>query len=247
MECGFSQPVGTWKKRNAPEAYIRIALGETLPLGTPFVEDDEGFHLWHYWAESPHPEHFWDDLRMRFGNNYDLKLSQNGEHPLYRLLLKNKHEAAISWMRDAQWNVDQRVQEDTLWHALAWNGTRHFDDLVTCLSPHNINEGDEQGLTPASIAVHRGGREALKYWLFLGVDPNIPDQHKRTVLHHIALYGDISWFTEVQDMGADETLKNDRNQTAWSLLQERMKHLNKEDIDATKLHWSKRYFQKCML
>lgn len=247
MDGGFSQPIGTWKARGAPDEYIRMALGETLSSDVEFVVDQEGFHLWHYWAESPTPELLWDDLRMRFGKTYDLTLSHNGEHPLYRLILKNKHKAALLWMKEAQWDMDLHVNHDTLWHALAWNGTHHFDELMPCLSPHNINDQDEIGLTAASIAVHRGGRDALKYWLFLGVDPNIPDQHNRTVLHHIALYGDISWFTEVQDMGADETLRNDRNQTAWALLQERIKHFNKEDVLSTKLHWNKRYFEKSML
>lgn len=243
----YGQPLGLWKQRQATDECIQLALGETH-LPQSFSVDLAGFNVWHYWAESLHPEKTWKALRKRFGDAHDLEVAHNGEHPLFRLLLQGKSKAAVLWMEEASWPQDAKVGRSNLWHALAWSGqSSNFQDMAQHLDVATINDVDEDGLTPASIAVHRGGKDAVQQWLFAGADPDVVDQHKRTLLHHVAQYGDISWFTEVQDMGATETLKNDRNQTANDVLYDRMKHGTQTDLDILRHHWEKRYFLKCML
>jgi ankyrin repeat protein len=156
--------------------------------------------------------------------------------------------AAKGWFKEANWPIDAMCNKDTLWHALAWNGDLEMFKLVSpFLSLQNINDTDINGLTPMAIAVHRGGIVLVKHLLFLGADPDIPDDQKKTLLHHVAQYGDISWFTEVQDMGANDLLRNERGLKATDILTERMKHGTQVDLEVLRTHWEKRHFQKTMM
>ena len=245
----FSQPTGLWKRRGALDCFVLLALGvPVLAWPEALTPDELGYHVWHYWAEGPHPELLWDNVRMRVGVDLDYHCAHSGEHPLHRLVLRNRIRAAEIWCEEARWPPDGVSGGDTLWHALAWNGDpQAFKILSPLLYLDNINAQDGAGMTPAAVAVHRGGAGALQRWLFLGADPDIADEHGRTILHHVAQYGDISWFTEVQDMGASDTLRNDRGQTPIDILKERMRHGTATDQEVLRIHWERRWFQKTML
>ena len=238
------QPLGVWAERGASLSLINLALGK-IPLETVFSADDMGYNSWHYWAQGPAPHLLWEYLRLTYEHIRDHECAQNGEHPLYRLLARGSTQAAIQWVSEAKWPPDCKKGKDTLWHAVAWSGkTDVLDILSTHFSTHNLNERDEEGLTSAMIAAHRGGRDALMHWMFLGADPNVCDTYGRSILHHVASYGDIGWFTEIQDMGADDNIRNDKNQKPRDVLTDRMRHGTQADIDIAKRHWSKKYQEK---
>lgn len=244
-----AQPVGIWRRRGACDAFVQTAIGSIVHQWPEQILPDQlGYHLWHYWADGPKPDELWDELRMRFGSDFDYTKANNGEHPLHRLLIKNKLKAAEQWFQDAGWEPDSLCCQDTLWHAVAWCGDLGIFQMASQHLPLvNLNQQDEQGLTPAMIAVHRGGEVMVKHWLFLGADPDITDDTGKSLLHHIAQYGDASWFTDVQDMGANDKIRNDKNQTALDVLTDRMKHGTATDHEVARIYWARRYFQKTFL
>ena len=248
----FPQPIGLWKRRGASDVLVELATGHLLLSGPDFnpnclQPDQDGYGVWHYWAQSPNPEKTWAALRKLVGASWDKHLSVAGEHPMHRLLLKNNIEAAKLWADTAFYPKLNGVGHETLWHHLAWGGDgQSVAEVHEFLDTDNINIQDDYGMTAAVVSVHRGGKNALQQFLMLGADPDIPDEHHRVILHHVAQYGDISWFTEVQDLGAADDVKNDKGQTPIDVLKERMKHGTQTDIDILKMHWQKRYFQKTM-
>jgi len=239
-----TQAPGLWVERGASSDLIDLALGQ-VPKNSSFATDKAGYNTWHYWAQGSRPEILWEYLRLIHEGNYDHACSHSGEHPLYRLLIRGHREAANLWMSEAKWPAECKKGDNTLWHAAAWSGDSSLlENMSTHVSTQGLNDKDEEGLTAAIIATHRGGREALMHWMFLGAEPNILDAHGRSILHHVAIYGDISWFTEIQDMGADDKLKNDKNQTPRDVLTERMRHSTQADLDMLKRHWTKKYQDK---
>lgn len=245
----FYQHKGLWERRGALPQWIEIACGN-IPTSLNNVQkyyDNEGYNIWHYWANSVVPESSWDLLRKCIGNQHDLDCAHNGEHPLHRILLSSKMEAASLWLKNADTPFFATMFLDTFWHSLAWSGNL---DLLKQIAPHlpadNINAQDEVGTTPLIVACHRGSIEFVKEFLFLGADPNICDEQKRSVLHHIALYGDISNYTEMQDFGATDDLRNERGQTPQTVLKDRMKHGTASDFESTRLYWEKKWAAKLM-
>ena len=141
--------------------------------------------------------------------------------------------------------MSAKKENDNFWHCLAWSGcVDTFKSFYEKIPIKNINERDENGFTPAIIALHRGGMDFLRYWIFLGADPDICDNQKRTLMHHMAMYGDVSSYSEVLDVGADENIKNDKGQKPKDILDDKIKHLNKNEIESMKSYWLKQYMQK---
>lgn len=244
----FFQQQGLWKRRGAHPAHIELALGN-VPAHWPEGArvDDSGYNIWHYWAYADTPEDTWNQARQHIGAAQDLHCAKSGEHPLHRLCLTNKQAAATLWLNNAQTPLHATMGLDTYWHALAWSGSV---ELVNTVGPHlpedSINALDDSGSTAVMIAAHRGGIDLVKAFLFFGADPNLCDEQNRSLLHHVALYGDISFYTEMQDFGATDEGKNDRGQTPKAILSERMKHGKQADFASTTLHWNKRFASKLM-
>lgn len=244
----FYQQKGLWERRGALPQWIEIAVGEfkgALPTVSHY--DQDGYNVWHYWSNSSQPELMWSPLRTVVGPQFDLACANNGEHPLHRLLLSNKKNAALLWLKTAATPFHSTMFLDTFWHSLAWSGDI---ELLKSIAPYlpvdNINASDETGTTPVVVACHRGSIEFVKEFLFLGADPNVCDEQKRNLLHHIALYGDISNYTEIQDFGALDDQRNERGQTPHTVLQDRMKHGTILDFESTRLHWEKKWALKLM-
>lgn len=242
----FTQPKGLWERRGAPAEWIDLALdGAVRPLPNIFQQDEEGYTVWHYWANANHPETLWEDIRAQTQDQIDHVCAKNGEHPLHRLCLTGKSAAAQLWVQDARTPLLASMFLDTFWHSLAWNGNLDlFNTIAPHLDPVNINAPDESGTTPVMVACHRGNVDLIKAFLFFGADPNLCDEQKRALLHHVALYGDIALFTEMQDFGAMDDLRNDRGQTPRTILNDRMKHGTAVDFDNSRLHWEKRWMSK---
>lgn len=245
----FYQHKGLWERRGAPSDWIEIAVGNHngTPPSNLNSSDQDGYNIWHYWGNSSHPETLWKSLRSAVGKQLDLKCANNGEHPLHRVLLSNKKEAALVWLKNAHTPFDATMFLDTFWHCIAWSGNI---ELLKAVAQHipidNINAQDETGTTAVVVACHRGSIEFVKEFLFLGADPNICDEQKRNLLHHISLYGDISNYTEIQDFGALDDIRNERGQTPNTVLQDRMKHGTSSDFESTRLYWEKKWSSKLM-
>ena len=257
------QAPGVWIARGATQLMMALGCGALSPaqeetlaalteniksmLGSnkPSFRDSEGFGLWHYWAAGPYSadEKIWKALRKVIKSKQDNTLAHNGEHPLYRLLLKGDEKGAMLWAGAAHIPQDVQKEGETLWHAVAWGG-KNPEAFSETLSLDIINIHDDEGLTPGMIAVHRGSRDVLRSWMFLGADPDVQDEGGRTILHHAALYGDIAWFTELQDMGCCDTIKNGRGHTPRQVLQEYMRQSNETDRQMMRDNWTRLYQKK---
>ena len=254
------QAEGIWIARGASPLMIALATGGVLGLGKgkrkrksvkdvlgkskPEDTDNEGFGLWHYWAAGPSPEkdNLWAELRHLLGNTQDMHVSGNGEHPLYRLLLAGHEEASRLWLNNASTPEKAKRDKDSFWHALAWSG-KDPAPFGEHLPLDDINTQSDDGLTPVMIALHRGNWEHVKSWMFLGADPDIADDNGRTFLHHVALYGHIEWFSEMQDMGCSDTAKNIRGHTPHHVLQE-YRQIKPIEIQMMRKSWTRLYHKK---
>lgn len=244
----FYQHKGLWERRGALPEWIEIACGNHPKFsGSAQKYDNEGYNIWHYWANANAPEDLWKDVRNSVGNQHDLDCSNNGEHPLHRILLTSKKNAAHLWLTNAATPFFSTMFLDTFWHSIAWSGDANLlKEIAPYLPLENINAQDEIGVTPVIVACHRGSIDFVKEFLFLGSDPNVCDEQKRSLLHHIALYGDISNYTEIQDFGALDDLRNERGQTAQTVLKDRMKHGTASDFESTRMYWEKKWAAKLM-
>ena len=119
--------------------------------------------------------------------------------------------------------------------------------MAKALPEATLDEANARGQTAAMIAVHRGGKAAVEQLLLLGANPDRQDLHGRSVLHHVAQYGDADWFGRMLDLGSDDTVRNNRGLTATDVLNEAVRHGNDSRFALLRHHWAWLYFQKTML
>lgn len=240
----YHQPQGIWIQRQAETEFMEIALNK-IPHKIPLTSDKCGYNFWHYWANSTEPELTWSTIRQSLGQKLDLSCALNGSHPLHYLLLCHKTKATTLWCQQAKFPQNARMNTDTYWHTFAWAG--QIDNLkqnASYFSTDTLQEHDEQGYTPLCIAFHRGGFSLAQEFIFLGADPNVTDFHHRTLLHHVALYGDIDLFLRIQDLGAEDNIKDDKGMTPLSLLNQKIKTNQHSDIHNLNVYWTNKYNQK---
>lgn len=245
----FKQQKGLWERRGAPLSWIELATDRTPEeLTTNVQQDSFGYTVWHYWANAKHPQKHWKTVRNIIGNQIDDLCASNGEHPFHRLCLNEHIEAAVLWATHAHIPQNATMASDTFWHSIAWSGNLNLLNTVSAyLSADNINDVDEHGMTPVMIAMHRGSFDFVKAFLFLGADPNICDEQNKNLLHHAAIYGDISVYTELQDFGADETIRSDRGLTPSALLNESKHSTSTSNTATKKMYWQKKWLNKLPL
>lgn len=242
QELQTIQPEGLWKRRKAPSGWIELALDSFKGKKINFTKRDlNNYNVWHYWAYSKNASKTWSNLRPIIGHVLDNEVANNGEHPLHRLILSNNADAFKLWINEAKTSINPLMNMDTLWHSIAWTGNiQLLNELAEYIDINLINEQDDCGYTPAIIACHRGNLDFLKQFLYLGCDPNITDENNKTLLHHVAFYGDLSVYTEIQDFGASEDIRSDKNLTPNFIIQDKMKNFSQSDILSNKLFWLKK-------
>lgn len=271
----FAQPPGYWRRRGACDALVGLAssapgsdarnwdkinsfLGKNVSnveqlsakdLAKIGLGDHGGYTAWHYWAHGPNPEKDFDRLLDILPPGLENRVAENGEHPAHRLLLRGSDEAFLTWVNKFGLPDKPTQAGDTCWHMLAWHGGQ---DRVGVISNHlNIEEidiPDARGLTAVVVAAHRGTREDLDQWLLLGANPDIADRTGCTLLHHVARYGEADWYGKMLDMGADDEIKNNRNQTPRKILEEKVRHSTPDETRlGQRRYWEIAYFHKTQI
>ena len=266
----FSQPPGHWRRRGACETLVALA---SVPPARPEREwdkaaggakrstatltddlvalrlgDREGYTAWHYWAHGPNPELDFERLRKLLPAGLEERRANGGELPSHRLLMKGSDDAFESRVKKFKLAQDAESGTDTHWHMLAWHGGKgRIQRLGDHLDLQSIDCVDGRGLTGMMIAAHRGHRKDLDHWLLLGAHPDIRDRAGNTLLHHVARYGDADWYGRILDLGADDTLRNERGQRAKDVLEDRVRHGSAQDVETVRRHWEIAYFHKTHL
>lgn len=218
--------------------------------------DSEGYTAWHYWAHGPHPEQDFERLRKLLPSGLEAICANNGETPCHRLLMRGADEAFVTWVKAFGLNPGNPLGKggvdhgnaDTHWHMLAWHGgAGRVEKLADKLNLELIDQVDGRGLTAMIIAAHRGTRKDLEQWLLLGAHPDIKDRGGNTLLHHVARYGDADWYGRMLDLGADDSIRNDRGQRPRDILEDRVKHGTPQEEEILRRHWEIAYFHKTHL
>lgn len=268
----FAQPPGHWRRRGACDTLIGLASAapgsevRNWDRGVDFIGkksegvenasastlvemglgDGCGYTAWHYWAHGPSPEKDFQRLVEILPAGLERRVADNGEHPAHRLLLRGSDEAFLAWVKKFGVPEKPTVAGDTCWHMLAWHGGQgRVNRISEHLNIEQIDERDERGLTAVVIAAHRGTREDLDQWLLLGANPDIADRTGCTLLHHVARYGEADWYGKMLDMGADDEIKNDRNQTPGRILEEKVRHSTPQETRlGQRRYWEIAYFHK---
>lgn len=238
----FYKADGSWLERGADERMVKAGLGLIIDNhGKEF--DADGFSVWHYWAESPDPEKTFLNIFENIKNPNHL--SNGNHHPLFFITLRDKDLALSKWLSKIKTDkFGKTVFGDSFWHAIAWSGTGScMDILKNKLDISSIDDLDGDHLCAAVIAAHRSGGPGVMRWIEAGADPNVADHHKRTVLHHVAIYANDDLYERMLDAGADDTLKNDKGQTPADVFKQ-SKIKDKREIGSLKQHWGMRAFIK---
>ncbi len=239
------QPMGWWRERGATNDALRLAMGlepEETELKTDI--DQEGYSLWHYWAEGSHAERRFDKLssiKSIATKKYIDHLSKDGEHPWHRLMLRGQLQAAQYWFsKFGLPDLSLRNKHgDDLLMAACWSGNHQ---LVTWLLEMGAQPSgkDNQGLTALMIAIHRCPQETVMSLIMAGADPAAVDKQRKNSLHHAAARAMVDIFPTLEDAGADSEAVDCTGTTPQISLEKalRNEHLS---IETAQTHWFKRY------
>ena len=247
-------PERTWKNNRWSQLKTLDSLVES-GLG-----DFEGYTAWHYWAHGPQPELDFDRLKKLLPAKLETFRGHNGQLPTHKLLIRGADEAFKMWIKafgakafskseettsTLLKNASQTNSQDNFWHMIAWHGGEgRVQTLGDILDIKSIDVTDSRGLTAMMIAAHRGTKKDLEQWLLLGAHPDIKDRAGNTLLHHVARHGDSDWYGRMLDLGADDSIRNERGQKPRDILEDKIKHATPNDVSAMKRHWEIAYFHK---
>lgn len=246
----WSQPLGLWRSRGASSSALRLGMG--LPLlekekANAIQKDQQGYTLWHYWAQSPRPLDLWASVLHKIRHDHANDRSYLDEHPWHFLALRGQLKAIEQWTEDLGCScspedlVGLTRQGDSLLINAIWSGN---NELVLWLLKHqaNPNQADDQGQTPLMLATHRGDLLTVQALIQQGADPDMIDQKGRSALHHAAQHESSDLYSLIEDFGGDPLLKDQQNQTPQQILQRTQRDLKQAEL--TQSHWLLRYQQK---
>lgn len=240
-----AQPAGLWRDRGAGPLALRVGVG-LVPSGRKKLRatDDQGNTLWHYWAEGPHPAHRWKAWRAVLDARDADQVNARHEHPLHRLAIRGQAAAIRVWGQDMGWpqDLEPALGGDTILHRAAWSGDAATLQAVLEHTA-SLDEQNEEGHTPLTIAVHRGGLAAIEPLLVAGADPNVRDARGRTAMHHAAEHGDPALLDRIEEFGGDRDWADAIGRTADELLLQRME-LDARRVASAHRYWTRLFEQR---
>lgn len=240
-----AQPIGLWRERGAQGLALLVGVGR-VPKGRKKLHavDAQGNTLWHYWAEGPHPHHPWKAWRAVLDIKDLNTVNARHEHPLHRLALRGQADAIRCWGKDFAWPHDlaPALGGDSVLHRAAWSGD---PSTIQAVLDHAdaLDEQDDDGYTPLTIAAHRGGLAAIEPLLVAGADPNVRDARGRTAMHHAAEHGDPALLDRLEEFGGDRDWADGIGRTAEELLLQRM-DLDARRAGSAQRHWTRLFEQR---
>lgn len=185
--------------------------------------DQEGFGLWHYWAESPKPCDLWSSIVGKLLPEGRDQRALNGEHTWHRLALRGHLDAMKTWSERFGNPLSQENEmvglagQDSVAMRAAWSGNGRLVEWLIEQGA-DIHAADEHGLTPLMVAIHRCDPSTVKALLLNGADPEAVDERGRTALHHAAQGERPEIYSLVEDCGGDAERRDMAGKTPQALL-----------------------------